>query len=48
MSDVEKFWEALRAKWGAPTRPFNQLDPMEQMMLIQSINQMIQLLNTPP
>jgi hypothetical protein len=48
MSDVEKFWEALRSKWGAPTRSFSQLDPMQQMMLIQSINQMIQLLNTPP
>lgn len=45
MSDVEQYWEALRKKWPHPTPSYQQLDPMEQMMLIQSINILLQILN---
>lgn len=45
MSDVEKFWEAIRRKWPTPQPSFHQLDPMEQMMLVQAINIILQILN---
>lgn len=45
MSDVEKYWEAIRKKWPTPTPSYHQLDPMEQMMLVQSINIVLQILN---
>lgn len=45
MSDVERYWEAIRKKWPSPTPSYQQLDPMEQHMLIQSINIVLQLLH---
>jgi len=45
MSDVEQYWEAIRKKWPAPTPSYHQLYPMEQMMLVQSINILLQILN---
>lgn len=45
MSEVEQYWEALRKKWSHPTPSYNELDPMEQMMLVQSINILLQILN---
>lgn len=37
MSDVEKFYEAARIKFPG-ARPWNQLDPMEQIHIVQAIN----------
>ena len=37
MSDVERFYEAARAKFPG-SRPWNQLDPMEQFQIVQAIN----------
>ncbi len=37
MSDVEKFYEAARAKFPG-SRPWNKLEPMEQMQIVQAIN----------
>ncbi len=37
MNDVERYWEAIRKKWPTPTPSYHELDPMEQMMLVQSI-----------
>jgi hypothetical protein len=45
MSDVERYWEAIRKKWPTPTPSYRELDPMEQMMLVQSINIVLQILN---
>lgn len=45
MSDVERFWEAIRRKWPTPQPSFHQLDPMEQMMLVQAINIILQILS---
>ena len=44
MSDVEKYWNAVRAKFGN-NRAWQQLNPQEQMAVIQSINIMIAVLN---
>ena len=40
MSDIEKFYEAARAKFPG-SKPWNQLNPMEQMQLIQGINMIL-------
>jgi hypothetical protein len=45
MTDVEKFWEAIRNKWPTPQPSFRQLDGMEQMMLVQAVNIVLQVLN---
>jgi hypothetical protein len=37
MSDVERFYEAARAKFPG-ARPWYQLEPMEQMQIVQAIN----------
>jgi hypothetical protein len=37
MNDVEKFYEAARLKFPG-SRPWNQLDPMEQIQIVQAIN----------
>jgi hypothetical protein len=37
MSDVERFYEAARAKFPG-SRPWHQLEPMEQMHIVQAIN----------
>lgn len=45
MSEAELYWEALRKKWPHPTPSYNELDPMEQIMLVKSINILLQVLN---
>ena len=41
MSDVEKFWSALQ-KFNFPNwKPWNQLNPMEQMQVVQGINMIL-------
>jgi hypothetical protein len=45
MSDVEKYWEAIRAKWGGNVPTWNKLEPMDQIRVLQSINEMLQVLN---
>jgi len=42
MSDVEKFWQAVAAKFG-DNRTWYQLNPMEQQMIIQGINMILQV-----
>jgi len=43
MSDVEKFWQAVSAKFGV-SRSWQQLNPMEQMQVIQGINMILGVL----
>jgi hypothetical protein len=45
MSEVEQYWNAITKKWPHPVPSYHQLDPMEQMMLVQSINILLQILN---
>lgn len=40
MSDVERFWNAVAAKFG-DSRSWQQLNPMEQMQIIQGINMIL-------
>ena len=44
MSDVEKYWEAVRIKFGS-TRKWSELHPQEQMLVLQSVNMLLQVLN---
>jgi hypothetical protein len=41
MSDVEKYWDAIRAKWPTPQPSWHELDPQKQIMIIQSLNMLI-------
>lgn len=43
MSDVEKFWTAVSAKFG-DKRTWSELHPMEQMQVIQGINMILGVL----
>ena len=45
MSEVEQYWEAIAKKWPHPVPSYQQLNQMEQMMLVQSINILLQILN---
>lgn len=46
MSDVEKFWEALRPKWtDTPQKPWNELSPQKQHMIMQALQIMIQAMH---
>lgn len=45
MSDVEKYWDAIRKHTG-DTRSWNELHPNLQVMVIQSINMLLQVINT--
>jgi hypothetical protein len=44
MSDVEKYWEAIRKKWNKPTKPWSELTFEQQHFVIQSINMLILVL----
>jgi len=44
MNEVQQFYEAIRKKWPTPTKPWEELHPQEQMMLIQGINIILQVL----
>ncbi len=44
MSDVEKYYERIRQQWPGPTRPWSQLNQMEQMQVVQSINFLLAVL----
>ena len=43
-SDVERYWEAIRAAYGS-TRKWNELHPQDQMILLQAINMTLDVLN---
>ena len=43
MSDVERFWNTIAAKFG-DSRSWQQLNPMEQMQVIQGINMILGVL----
>jgi len=45
MSDIERYWEAIRKKCNPMPPPWNSLSPMKQMMVVQSINLLIQAIN---
>ena len=45
MSEVEQYWEAIRKKWPHPVPSYHQLHPMDQNMLLDSINILLQILN---
>lgn len=47
MSDVELYWEAIANKAG-DNRKWTELNPQEQMMIIQSINQLLHVLRNKP
>ena len=42
MSDVEKFWTRVAAKFG-DNRTWHQLNQMEQQMIMQGINMILQV-----
>ena len=44
MSDVEKYWQAIATKFG-DSRSWGDLHPQEQMMIIQSINMVLAVLD---
>lgn len=44
MSDVEKYWAAISAKWGINIT-WHQLNPMQQMQVMQSINLLLGVLH---
>ena len=44
MSDVEKYYAAMR-KHFPNSRPWEQLHPQEQMMIVQALNMTLQVLN---
>lgn len=44
MSDVEKFWDALRAKWPHPVPRFNELPVDLQEGVIIGINCILRVL----
>lgn len=44
MSDVEKYYEAIRKKWPNPTKPWEQLTAEQQHMVVLSINLMLHVL----
>lgn len=43
-SEVEIFYDAVRAKWPNPTKPWNELTQMEQIHIIQGINMILSVL----
>ena len=45
MSEVEQYYAAMR-KHFPNSRPWDQLHPQEQMMIVQAINITLQVLNT--
>jgi len=47
MSEVEMYWQAIAAKAG-DNRKWTELSPQEQMMIIQSINQLLHVLRNKP
>lgn len=42
MSDVEKFFEAVAAKFGVQKK-WHELHPVQQMQLVQAINMILQV-----
>ena len=42
MSDVEKFFEAIAAKFGVQKK-YHELHPVQQMQLVQAINMILQV-----
>jgi hypothetical protein len=44
MSDVEKYYEAVRKKWPTPTKPWAQLSVEQQQMVVHSINLLLHVL----
>jgi hypothetical protein len=46
MSDVERFWDALRPKWtNTPQKSWHELSPQKQMMIMQALQIMIQAMS---
>lgn len=45
MSDVEQFYERARTKF-PNSKPWNQLDPMAQIQLVQAINMILGVLHS--
>jgi hypothetical protein len=44
MSDVEKFYAAIVAKWPNPCKPWSELHPNEQMQFMTGLNLMLAVL----
>ncbi len=42
MSDVEKFFDAVAAKFGVQKK-YHELHPVQQMQLVQAINMILQI-----
>lgn len=45
MSDVEAYWDAIRAKWGGPTKSYKELSIQHQYEIIHSINLLLSILH---
>lgn len=48
MSDVERYWDALRAKWPTPQPAFKDMDRARQEAVLQSINILLAVLHSNP
>lgn len=44
LSDVERFYETARKKFPHAV-PWNRLDPIQQMVVIQAINMILEVMN---
>ena len=44
-NNVASFWNAIIKTWPTPQPTYEQLNPMEQMMLVQAINIVLQILS---
>ena len=44
MSEVEKFFEAVAAKFGVQKK-YHELHPVQQMQLVQAINMILQVVH---
>jgi hypothetical protein len=42
MSDVEKYWEAIRNLCNPKPPAWHELEPVKQMMIVQSINLLLE------
>ena len=45
MSDVERYWDAVRAKWAGPSKSYKELTLQQQHEIIHSINLLLNVLH---
>ncbi len=45
MSEVEQYWEAIRAKWPHPIPKWHDLDGQKQHLVLASVNFLLQAID---